>query len=297
MNTFALVFGEILWDLLPDGKVLGGAPANCAYRMLSLGLDVRLVSRVGDDDLGKEVLALLKDQNIDTSYIQIDPTHPTGTVPVELDEGGHPTFDIIKNVAYDYTEYPEAAMESAGSSCKLICFGTLIQRHTVARENLYRVVDALPEATKVVDINLRKDCYTRETVEKSLMISDIVKLNDDEVKTVDEMLSLNTKDEVQFARKIIDTYNLRAVIVTRGDKGCLCVSNDGEVITVDGLKVTVKDTIGAGDAFTAGFAAHYVQGKSLKECCIAGNQLGALVAQSTGGMSSVALDQSLAVNQ
>lgn len=296
MGKYALVFGEILWDLLPEGKVLGGAPANCAYRMLSMGVDVRFVSRVGTDALGKEVLELLRGRNIETKHIQIDPEHPTGTVPVELDEHGHPTFEIIQNVAYDYTEYPEEVMKSSNGECALICFGTLIQRHEVARNNLYKLIDECPNAIKLVDVNLRKDCYTEDTVEKSLTLSDVVKLNDDEVLTINEMLHLGAKDEVDFAQKVIEKYSVQCVVVTRGDKGCLCVSRSGEIVTVNGLKVKVVDTIGAGDAFTAGFASRYIAGSTLKECCEAGNLLGALVAQTTGGMSPVESEELLAGN-
>ena len=282
----ALALGEILWDILPHERLLGGAPANFCHRMRQLGGNVRMVSRVGSDAFGLSLADGLRALDFDLSLIQIDPSHPTGTVDVTLTPDGNPTYIINPNVAYDYLEATPELLDSA-QEASFICFGTLIQRSSKARNTIYKVLDTATKATRFLDINLRKDCYSKETVIESLKRADILKLNVGEVGTVAELLSLLDLTPQNVARQLISQFGLRTVLVTLGDKGVFAIDSSGTQITVPGLSVSVVDTIGSGDSFSAGFAYMYLQGASLEECCRFGNVIGALNATKKGGMPDI----------
>lgn len=281
-----VAFGELLWDLLPTGKVLGGAPANFAYRLRSLGNEVALISRLGADALGEEARTLLQDRDMPLQLVQTDSEHPTGTVPVTLTSSGIPRFTIVENVAYDYIELSDVVRESAATAA-LICFGTLVQRSPVTRETLYRFLELAPQATKLLDINLRENCYSPETVQNSLERADILKLNDSEVQVLSEMLALPTDSLEQFAQGLFERFEISQCLITLGEQGVQGYSRAGEKVEVPGKSVTVVDTIGSGDAFTAGFVHEYLKGSSLERCCAFGNAVGAAVATVKGGMSPV----------
>ena len=286
-GKLVVAFGELLWDLLPTGKMLGGAPANFAYRLQSLGDTAALISRVGDDPLGDEARKTLHERGLPLDLLQSDSGHPTGTVPVTLTPEGIPSFVITENVAFDFIALtPEMRTVAAQSS--LICFGTLIQRSPVSRETLHRFLELAPQATRLLDINLRDGCFTRETVDDSLARAHILKLNDDEVRIVGAMLGIQTEEFDQFADGLFARYRLSQCLITRGAHGALGYTRDGQHVVVPGTPVKVADTIGAGDAFTAGFVHAYLKGASFERCCAFGNALGAAVAAVPGGMSPVA---------
>ena len=219
MSTHRVVaFGELLWDVLPSGKVLGGAPANFAFRLRELGVPVRLISRVGDDVLGREALSMLHAHRVPTADIQIDSKFPTGTVDVELKEHGVPDFTINPGVAYDQIQATPEAFEAIAEA-SAICFGSLVQRSARARESLYSLLDKAPHATKVLDVNLRKDCWTADTVAASLERADIAKLNEDESGVLGELFALPGGTLREFCESLLSKFSLKACVVTRGADG------------------------------------------------------------------------------
>jgi len=284
-----LAVGEVLWDLLPDGKRLGGAVFNFAYRADSLGDRSLVVSRLGADDLGDEAFETITRFDLDTTLLQRDVAHPTGTVQVQFDANGIPDYFIVPDVAYDSIVSTDALSEAlAQADC--LCFGTLVQRSAVTREMLYGLLEEATDCLKVLDINLRKDCYSRETVEHSLGHADLLKLNDDEVRTLDEMLDISNGDSVGFCETIMDRYPIEHCLVTFGDQGALVCSRDGQRVYEPGCQVEVVDTLGSGDAFTAGFVHRYLRGSSVRDACRFGNLLGALVATQVGGTEPVSYE-------
>ena len=281
-----LASGELLWDVLPTGKLLGGAPANYCYRLRQLGVPARMISRVGTDALGDELLEQLAAKDFDLSLIQRDPSLPTGTVDVTLTPDGNPHFVIKTGVAYDNIEATPELLNAA-KRARFICFGTLSQRSSKTREALYEMLSAATSATKFLDINLRRDCYNKETITSSLHHCDILKLNNSEVTVVSELLELGALAPSELASVMIKEFNISIVLVTLGEKGVYAVSKSGESISVSGISVAVDDTIGAGDAFSAGFTFKYLQGAPLEECCRFGNITGAMSAARAGGMPNI----------
>jgi fructokinase len=285
MSKTIISFGELLWDIFPTGEVLGGAPSNFAYRMNTFGHEAWLVTRVGKDDRGKRAIDQLRAKGMPADYIQRDDTHATGTVPVELDVAGSPTFNILRDVAYDYIEItPELLALAAMADC--ICFGTLIQRSETSRHTLYSMLDAAPQALRVLDLNLRKDCYTRETITASLERAEILKLNENEAQVIASIFNL-PDTYANFAPAAVKQWNLQACVVTLGEKGLVAANSQGEFIQRPGHKVQVVDTVGSGDAVTSGFLHCYLEGRPFAECCGFGNAAGALVAATRGGMTFI----------
>ncbi len=281
-----LAFGELLWDLLPSGKVLGGAPANFAVHLNALGIPVYLVSRVGNDELGNLALQQLSSRGLDLSLVQKDFSHTTGTVDVSLDNKGNPSFVINPNVAYDFIELEPSLIEKAQSS-SVICYGSLVQRTEKTRSTLYSLLKNSPHVTKILDINLRKNCYTPETLKASLEFADILKLNEDELHEVAEMFILRTDNIKTTTSNLIHQFQLESCLVTRGDKGVFALTEQGETAEYPANKVKVIDTIGSGDAFTAGFVIRLIEGESFAKCCEFGNRLGGMVAATKGGMTPI----------
>jgi fructokinase len=281
-----LALGELLWDVLPTERLLGGAPGNFCFRLRQLGVPALLVSRLGRDLLGDELAEELMAKNFDLSLVQRDLSYPTGTVDVTLTADGNPSFTINKGVAYDNLETtPELLAAAANSS--FICFGTLVQRSPKTRATIYATLEAASSATKFLDINLRKDCFTAETVSESLRRTDILKLNVSEVKVVTELLNLRASTPQDMARDVMQSFGIKTVLITLGEQGVCAVDASGTEITVPGIRVKVADTIGSGDSFAAGFTYKYLQGVSLEECCRFGNIIGAMNASRKGGMPDI----------
>lgn len=278
-----LAVGELLWDVLPKEKLLGGAPANFCFRLQTLGTSPRLVTKVGNDALGDELLSRLGDKGLDLSLVQKDSSYPTGTVDVVLTSDGNPSFTINTGVAYDYLETPADLMEAARSA-RLVYFGTLVQRSPQTRQSLYAILDAATNALKFLDINLRRNCFTAETVRESLRRTDILKLNSSEVGVVAELLGWGSMNPQELADRVLKEFDLKIVLVTLGENGVAAFSADGKQVTTPGVRVTVADTIGAGDSFAAGFIHKYLSGAGLEECCKFGNAVGAMAATKKGGM-------------
>ena len=260
MKKVIVGIGEILWDMLPSGKALGGAPANFAYHAGRLGEEGWAVSAVGDDALGREIREIVSGKKLNNIIATSD--KPTGTVEVELDARGVPTYNIMEDVAWDNIPYtPE--MEALASRADAVCFGSLVQR-MASRASVLRFVRAMrPDALKVFDINLRQHYYSKEILEESLRLADILKINDEEIRIVAGMLGLGD-DDVAACRELIRSFGLKLVILTKGAEGSEVVTLD-EVIPQGTGDVEVVDTVGAGDSFTAAFVVAYLRGDSLAD--------------------------------
>jgi fructokinase len=281
-SAFTVVgLGELIWDFLPDGKQLGGAPTNFAYISRLLGHRAVVASRIGADALGREALERLERLGISTSYLQHDPIHPTGTVGVLIDERGEPHFTVNQNSAWDYLEWNEGWDELAQET-EAVCFGTLGQREGQARETIIRFLKATrPDAVRIFDVNLRHSFFTTEMLSRSLELATVVKLNRDELSMAAGMLGFDEQEEEALGRRLIARFRLELVAVTRGAQGSLLVTSE-EAVSHPGFPVQVKDTIGAGDAFTAALAHCYLRRAPLKTISEAANRSGAWVATQSG---------------
>jgi fructokinase len=247
------------------------------------GIRVPFATQQGE---GGDRLASLEALDFDLSLVQRDPLRPTGTVDVTLSRDGEPTYVINTGVAYDHLE-PTPELLEAAASADLICFGTLIQRSERARSTLYALLDAAPQATKFLDINLRKNCYSAETVRRSLQRTDILKLNTGEVGVIADLLNIPAHTPHEFATHIIDQFQVDTVLVTLGANGVYAATSHGESCTVPGVSISVVDTIGSGDSFAAGFVCKRLLSAPLEECCYFGNLVGALNATKKGGMPNI----------
>lgn len=250
MQPRIVAIGEVLWDLLPSGAILGGAPANFAFHARALGAEVSLISRVGDDDLGREIQRRCKAAGLARETMQVDPVTPTGTVSVELSADGQPHYTIHEHVAWDALAADEAA-RAAVTKADAVCFGSLAQRSSVSRESIGVLLEATgPAALRIFDINLRQSFHSRAILEKSLQHANVLKLNDAELPVIAEMFGLKGDDRAQLAA-LVERWKLRAVALTRGARGALLLAPDGFSEHPGKALPSVRDTIGAGDAFTA----------------------------------------------
>lgn len=248
-KPLVLGVGELLWDLLPSGKQLGGATANFAYHAHALGAEALTVSRVGRDALGREILERLGSLGLRTDGISTDASAPTGTVDVALDPQGKPTFTIHENVAWDSLEAsPEILAEAAQASA--ICFGTLAQRNPLTRAAIRAVLKAAPVGTlRIFDINLRQRFWSPELILESLAVANVLKLNDEELTVVAGLFGLSGNESDQL-RQLAAQFQLKVVALTKGANGSVLLL-DGELVSRPGSKLNVVDTVGAGDSYTA----------------------------------------------
>ena len=278
--------GEILWDLLPSGRQLGGAPANFAYCSHLLGSRAIVASRVGSDELGREVRELLLRFGITDEFLQTDLAHPTGTVRVEINPEGQPKFEIMHPAAWDFLEWNES-WEGLAKSADAVCFGSLAQRSPGSRGTIRKFLELTrPGALRTFDVNLRQSFYSAEIITSSLQRANIVKLNHEELPVMANLLHINSSDEISFCREALDRFALQVLCVTRGGGGSLLVDENGSHEHA-GFRVAVKDTVGAGDAFTAGLVHERLRGSSLAAMNDTANRMGAWVASHVGAMPPV----------
>ena len=250
-----LVIGEILFDVFPNYRRLGGAPFNFAYHLKNFGFDVRFISRIGVDDASIEILHKLELARFNLDDIQVDDDHPTGSVNVQLDQGGAPQFDIVPDVAYDYIDFIPKYHSKLIDAAKIIYFGSLIQRTKAGYKNLQAFISHnASETLNFYDINLRPGCYNKALIEKSLLKADIIKLNTDELKKLKQMLSLKASSD-DLVHHLMETHSIRMVSLTKGESGSELFTDHGRFSSEPAEAIKVVDSVGAGDAYAAMLAA------------------------------------------
>lgn len=275
--------GEALWDVLPEGKKIGGAPANFAYHVSQFGLPGYVVSAVGDDALGKEIVENFTSKGLNQLIAEVP--YLTGTVQVEIDQAGIPQYDIKENVAWDNIPYTDS-LEALAKRTKAVCFGSLAQRNVVSRDTINRFLDAMPQSDDslvVFDVNLRQGFYNKEILCNSMSRCNILKINDEELVTVSRMFGYPGIDLQDKCWILLGKYNLKMLILTCGINGSY-VFTPGNVSFQPTPKVEVADTVGAGDSFTAAFIASILKGRSVQEAHSRAVQTSAYVCTRKGAM-------------
>lgn len=283
MNDLVVGMGEALWDVLPEGKKIGGAPANFAYHVSQFGLPSCVVSAVGEDAFGKEIIENFTSKGLNQLIAEVP--YPTGTVQVEIDQAGVPQYEIKENVAWDNIPYT-AHLESLAERTKAVCFGSLAQRNVVSRNTINRFLDAMPQdddSLVVFDVNLRQGFYNKEILCNSMKRCNILKINDEELVTVSRMFGYPGIDLQDKCWILLGKYNLKMLILTCGINGSY-VFTPGNVSFQPTPKVEVADTVGAGDSFTAAFIASLLKGKNVAEAHSRAVQTSAYVCTQQGAM-------------
>lgn len=283
MKQSVIGIGEALFDVLPEGKKLGGAPANFAYHVSQFGIESCAVSAKGDDELGKELIAELDANHLNYQIETVN--YPTGTVQVSLDANGIPAYDIKEGAAWDNMPFTPALEEKA-KNCTAVCFGSLAQRNEVSRNTIHRFLDAMPNEEgryKVFDINLRQGFFTKEIITESIKRCNILKINDEELITISRIFGYPGIDLQNKCWLLLGKYNLKMLILTCGVNGSY-VFTPGEVSFIETPKVEVADTVGAGDSFTGAFVASILRGKSVREAHELAVKVSAYVCTQNGAM-------------
>jgi len=273
--------GEILWDMLPNGKVLGGAPANFAYHISQFGYEGYAVSAIGDDELGDEIVSCLSKKKL--NFLIEKTPYATGTVQVTLSGNGIPQYEICENVAWDNIPFTEE-MKSLALKTRTVCFGSLAQRNSVSRATINRFLDFVPEtALKIFDINLRQHFYTLELIEHALNRCNILKINDEEIALVGELFGWQSKSELEVCNQLLHNSKLEIVVLTKGTEGSYVVTNN-ETSFKETPLVKVADTVGAGDSFTAAFVSSLLGGQSISNAHQIAVDVSAFVCTQHGAM-------------
>lgn len=281
MNNTIVGLGEILWDIFPERKVMGGAPANFAYHVSQFGYNGYAVSAVGDDLLGKEILECLSEKEL--NYLIETTDYPTGTVNVKLNKEGVPEYEICENVAWDNIPFT-AKTENLAKNTGTVSFGSLAQRNSVSRETIKKFLKSMPEnSLKIFDINLRQHFYTKELIHESLQLSNMLKINDEEVVIVSKLYDYRLDNEQDICKRLLEDYNLDIVILTKGTDGSF-VFTQKETSYQPTPKVHVADTVGAGDSFTAAFVASYIRGERIQDAHQLAMEVSAYVCTQHGAM-------------
>ena len=283
MKEYVVGMGEALWDVLPDGKKIGGAPANFAYHVSQFGLPSCVVSAVGPDLLGKEIIGNFTSKGLNLLIEEVP--YPTGTVQVEIDQAGVPQYEIKENVAWDNIPYT-SRLEQLAKNTKAVCFGSLAQRNVVSRDTIGRFLDAMPKGDDtlvVFDVNLRQGFYNKEILCDSMKRCNILKINDEELVTVSRMFGYPGIDLQDKCWILLGKYNLKMLILTCGINGSY-VFTPGNVSFQPTPEVDVADTVGAGDSFTAAFISGRLKGKSVAEAHTSAVLTSAFVCTQKGAM-------------
>ncbi len=282
MKNLIIGLGEALWDMLPEGKKLGGAPANFAYHAGQFGLDTVAISALGEDKLADETIEALEQNGL--KYLMPRVPYATGTVQVTLSGNGIPSYEIKENVAWDNIPFNDEIKEAA-KNCRAVCFGSLAQRNVVSRETIQKFLDATPEdCIKICDINLRQQFFSKEILEESFKRCNILKINDEELVVVTRMFGYQELDDAKICEKMVKEYNLQMLVLTCGTNGSHVFTADGKHSFQPTPKVEVADTVGAGDSFTGSFCAAILNGKPVEEAHRIAVEVSAYVCTQNGAM-------------
>lgn len=278
-----LVLGEILFDLFPDGRRIGGAPFNFAFHLKQLGFEVAFVSRVGRDDLGEEILSFIAEKGFDPGHIQVDPYRATGTVEIEVTGEGDHRFSILRNRAYDHLEWNGTLQSLCTSGPEMVYYGTLIQRSSKGRTIVAQILTHSPDALRFCDVNLRPDCWTRETARNAMNQAHILKLNREEL---DILVPPADQDPVHRAHGLLGPGGQGLVILTQGEKGAVWVTDQGTLTAPAGrdTPLRIADTVGAGDAYAAMAAAGRLAGLPDRETLVLAQEFAGFICTVRGAL-------------
>lgn len=274
--------GEVLWDVFPNTKQLGGAPCNFVYHANQLGANGLAVTAVGNDESGREIIALLNKKNVSTDLIQIN-GRPTGTVEVKLNQQGIPEYIIHENVAWDYIQFDDS-VEGKLFNADIICFGTLAQRSHISSENINKMLKSVgPDTLIVFDVNLRQRYFSKEIIERSLQLCHVLKLNEEELQIISAMLQLKGESYENRLVELRKRYQLQLLAFTHGSAGSLLLTPSAKSF-LSTPQIRIKDTVGAGDSFTAAMVVGYARGESLNELHQKAVDVSAFVCTQEGAM-------------
>lgn len=283
-KNFIVGLGEVLWDVLPEGKKLGGAPANFAFHAGQHGLQSVAVSALGEDKLAEETIAQLEEKKL--NYVMPRVPYPTGTVQVTLDDEGIPTYDIKENVAWDNIPFTDE-LKNVAENATAVCWGSLAQRNVVSRESIYKFLDSTPEGClKIFDINLRQNFYNKDIIRESVKRCNVLKINDEELVLVGRMFGYPGLDIENKCWLILGKYNLDMLVLTCGVNGSY-VFTPGQMSYQPTPVVEVADTVGAGDSFTGTFCAGILKGLPVTEAHRRAVEVSAFVCTQNGAMPEI----------
>ena len=284
MKRLVVGLGEVLWDMLPEGRKIGGAPVNFAYHAGQFGIDSMAVSAIGNDKLGEDTIAEMNGKHLNHIFPSVP--YPTGSVQVKLDEKGVPAYDIKENVAWDNIPFTNE-IESVARSCRAVCFGSLAQRNAVSRNTIRKFIESTPSGCiRIFDINLRQNFYTSNVIRDSLELCNILKINDEEIMLVSRMFNYDSSNIENVCRTIMEDFSLEMVILTCGTKGSYIFTKD-DVSFMPTPKVNVADTVGAGDSFTGSFCAAILRGLPVAEAHKKAVEVSAYVCTQNGAMPEI----------
>lgn len=284
MKRLVVGLGEVLWDMLPEGRKIGGAPVNFAYHAGQFGIDTMAVSAIGNDKLGEDTIAEMNGKHLNHIFPSVP--YPTGSVQVSLDEKGVPAYDIKENVAWDSIPFTNE-IESVARSCRAVCFGSLAQRNAVSRNTIRKFIESTPDGCiRIFDINLRQNFYTSNVIHDSLELCNILKINDEEIMLVSRMFNYDSSNIENVCRTIMEDFSLEMVILTCGTKGSYIFTKD-DVSFMPTPKVNVADTVGAGDSFTGSFCAAILRGLPVAEAHKKAVEVSAYVCTQNGAMPEI----------
>lgn len=284
MKRLVVGLGEVLWDMLPEGRKIGGAPVNFAYHAGQFGIDTMAVSAIGNDKLGEDTIAEMNGKHLNHIFPSVP--YPTGSVQVSLDEKGVPAYDIKENVAWDNIPFTNE-IESVARNCRAVCFGSLAQRNAVSRNTIRKFIESTPSGCiRIFDINLRQNFYTSNVIHDSLELCNILKINDEEIMLVSRMFNYDSSNIENVCRTIMEDFSLEMVILTCGTKGSYIFTKGG-VSFMPTPKVNVADTVGAGDSFTGSFCAAILRGLPVAEAHKKAVEVSAYVCTQNGAMPEI----------
>lgn len=284
MKYKALSYGEILWDIIDGEEHIGGAPFNVAAHMAKLGCSSSVITRIGKDIRGNKALDIMKKLGVDTSFVQTDPEHETGTAGVTLTGLGIPEFKLLENAAYEFIDVDAQVIQRIDETqFDVLCFGTLVQKNAVSRNSLYRILESLKFKNVFYDVNIRLDFYPEDILRRSFSHATVIKLNEGEVKLISRLLYGKELEEKEFVRQVMDEFSIKIICITKGKEGCSVFSGNAVAGWPEHV-VTVVDTVGAGDAFSAAFLTNYLKTGDPFESARLGNMMGAYVASQHGAI-------------
>jgi len=285
MQNVIVGIGEILWDILPSGKVLGGAPANFVYHVQELGESSVVVSCVGNDELGQEIISSLESMDMSTEFLYVDKKHSTGVSSVKVNKAGTPSYLIKEGVAWDYIPASPLLCELASKSAA-VCFGTAAQRSELSRMTIQQFLGLMGQETiRVFDINLRQNFYSQDMIKTSLSLANVLKLNLNELSVLKKLLRLNG-EEKKILNELSREYSLHLIALTKGSAGSI-LFKEGKISKHEGYRINVEDSVGAGDAFVAAIVTGLLRGYELDDLHKKANRVASYTCSKKGGTPSL----------